>query len=137
LQQNIHDICFIGCVAPCPCFFQGWRCDCMASVLTITEAKGSAKFLIKKKYCESMALVPLQPKHKSVFIASGDNRGQKAPLLASPQYASVLKPRQNDENNRGQKPLLHWWYERRNWSVQIKKLTKRINPMVSVLQSND
>jgi len=51
----------------------------MASVLTITEAKGSAKFLIKKKYCESMAPVRLQPKQKSVFMASGDNRGQKAP----------------------------------------------------------
>jgi len=24
------------------------------------------------------------------------------------KYASGLKPRQNNENNRGQKPLLHW-----------------------------
>lgn len=28
-------------------------------------------------------------------------------LLVSSQYVSGLKPRQNDENNRGQKPLLH------------------------------
>ena len=27
----------------------------------------------------SMALVPLQPRQKSVSVASGDNRGQKAP----------------------------------------------------------
>jgi len=37
-----------------------------------------------------------------------NNRGQKSYLLASPQYASVLKPRQNNKNNRGQKPILHW-----------------------------
>jgi len=80
----------------------------MTSVLTITEAKGSAKFLIKKNIVEPMAPVPLQPRQKSVFTTSGDNRGQKAPLLASLQYASVLKPSQNDKNNRGQKPLLHW-----------------------------
>jgi len=51
----------------------------MASVLTITEAKGSAKFLIKKNIVEPMAPVPLQPRQKGVFTASGDNRGQKAP----------------------------------------------------------
>jgi len=32
----------------------------------------------------------------------------KTTLLASSQYASVLKPGQNIKNNRGQKPLLHW-----------------------------
>jgi len=31
-----------------------------------------------------MASVILQLRQKSVFMASGDNRGQKAPLLASP-----------------------------------------------------
>jgi len=51
----------------------------MASVLTITEAKGFAKFLIKKNIVEPMAPVPLQLRQKSVFTASGDNRGQKAP----------------------------------------------------------
>jgi len=33
---------------------------------------------------------------------------KRHPLLASAQYALVLKPRQNDENNRGKKPLLYW-----------------------------
>jgi len=60
---------------------------CVASVLTITEAKGSTKFLIKKKYYEpmasvladprqkraSMASVPLQSRKKSAPMASGDN----------------------------------------------------------------
>jgi len=40
-------------------------------------------------------------------MASVDTRGQKPPFFASPQYASVLEPRQNIKNNRGQKPLLH------------------------------
>ena len=43
----------------------------MASVLTITEAKGSAKFLIKKKYCEPMALVIADPRQKSHLYGSG------------------------------------------------------------------
>jgi len=30
-----------------------------------------------------MAPVPLQPRQKSVFMASGDNRGQKAPWWGS------------------------------------------------------
>jgi len=45
---------------------------------------------------------------KRYSMVLGDNQGQKKCLLASPQYASVLKPRQNHENNRGQKPSLHW-----------------------------
>jgi len=56
-----------------------------------------------------MASGPSATEAEKCFYASGDNRGQKAPLLASPQYTSVLKPRQNAKNNRGQKPLLHWW----------------------------
>jgi len=65
----------------------------MASIITITEAKDSAKFLIKKNNFEpmasvladprqktySMALVHLESRLKSASIASGDNRGQKAP----------------------------------------------------------
>jgi len=54
-----------------------------------------------------MAPVLKQPRHKTGYMASGDNRGQKGYLLASPQYASVPDPRQNVENNRGRKPLLH------------------------------
>ena len=49
------------------------------------------------------------PRQKKRFMASVNTRGQKVWLLISPQYASVLKPRQNNKNNRGQKPLLHWW----------------------------
>jgi len=30
--------------------------------------------------------------------------------LASPQYASVPEPVQNIENNRCQRPFLHWWW---------------------------
>jgi len=55
-----------------------------------------------------MAPVHLEPRHKRNFMASGNNRGQKRYLLASPQYVSVLDPRQNEENDRGKKPLLHW-----------------------------
>jgi len=51
---------------------------------------------------------------KRYSMVSGDNRDQKKCLLASPQYASVLKLRQNHENNRGQKPLLHCVYLTQN-----------------------
>jgi len=48
------------------------------------------------------------PRQKNESMASVlETRGQKPPLLASPQYASVLEPRQNTKNNRSQKPLLH------------------------------
>ena len=48
-----------------------------------------------------MAPVHLEPRHKRDFMVSGNNRGQKRYLLASPQYASVPDPRQNEENDRG------------------------------------
>jgi len=54
-----------------------------------------------------MAPVHLEPRHKMDLMASGNNRGQKGYLLASPQYALVPDPRQNEKNNRGKKPLLH------------------------------
>jgi len=83
---------------------------------------GAAKNLIKKKYFYHMASVlvdprqkrnlmapvHLEPRHKRDSMASCNNRGQKGYLLASPQYASVSDPRQNEKNNRGKKPLLHW-----------------------------
>jgi len=47
-------------------------------------------------------------------------------LLVSSQYASGLKPRQNDENNRGQKPLLHWWANLAK-SMSLPKITKFVN----------
>ena len=43
-----------------------------------------------------------------MYMAPGDDRGQKVYLLTSPQYASVPDPRQNVENNEGRKPLLYW-----------------------------
>ena len=55
-----------------------------------------------------MAPVWRQPRHKTGYMASGDNRGQKGYLLASPQYVSISDPRQNVKNNRGRKPLVHW-----------------------------
>ena len=54
-----------------------------------------------------MASVLMDPVQKRDSMASGNNRGQKEILLASPQYASVPDPRQNEKNNRGKKPLLH------------------------------
>jgi len=54
-----------------------------------------------------MAPVLKQLRHKTGYMASGDNRGQKG-LLASPQYASVPDLRQNMKNNRDRKPLLYW-----------------------------
>jgi len=39
--------------------------------------------------------------------ASVETRGKKLTFLALPQYAPVLEPRQNDKNNRYQKPFLH------------------------------
>jgi len=53
-------------------------------------------------------------------MISGNNRGQKGYLLASPQYASVPDPRQNEENNRGKKPLLHWCIFVNYFNVVIK-----------------
>ena len=47
------------------------------------------------------------PRQKKRFMASVNTRGQKSYLLTSPQYASILKPRQNNKNNQDQKPLLH------------------------------
>ena len=46
-----------------------------------------------------MTPVLKQPRHKTGYIASGDNRGQKGYLVASPQYASVPDSRQNVKNN--------------------------------------
>ena len=46
------------------------------------------------------------PRQKWNSMASGNNRGQKGCLLVSPEYASVPDPRHNEENNRGEKPLL-------------------------------
>jgi len=70
----------------------------MASVLTDPRQKAVY-----------MAPVLKQLRHKTGSMASGDNRGQKVYLLASPQYVSVPDPRQNAENKRGRKPLLHRW----------------------------
>jgi len=70
-----------------------------------------------------MASVLADPRDKRGYMASGKNRGQKGYLLASPQYASVPDPRQNEENNQGKKPLLHWCTKvlttKRNWSLNI------------------
>jgi len=62
------------------------------------------------KVVETRYMAPFlkQPRHKTGYMASGDNRGQKGYILASLQYASVPDPRQNMKNNRGRKPLLHW-----------------------------
>jgi len=68
----------------------------MASVLTDPRQKATY-----------MAPVSKQSRHKTGFMVSGDNRGQKVYLLASSQYASVPDLRQNVENNRSIKPLLH------------------------------
>jgi len=64
-----------------------------------------------------MVPVHLESRHKRDFMASGNNRGQKRYLLASPQYAPVPDPRQNEENNLGKKPLLHWWMENQGYVV--------------------
>jgi len=55
-----------------------------------------------------MASVLMDPGQKRDSMASGNNRGQKGYLLASPQYTSVPDPRQNEKNNLSKKPLLHW-----------------------------
>jgi len=55
-----------------------------------------------------MASVLMDPRQKRDSMASGNNRGQKGYLLASTQYASIPNLRQNEKNNRGKKPLLHW-----------------------------
>jgi len=48
------------------------------------------------------------PKTKKSLYGSGSFATEtKRLLLVSSQYASGLKPRHNDENNGGQKPLLH------------------------------
>ena len=47
------------------------------------------------------------PRKKWNTMTSGNNRGQKECLLASSPYASIPDPRQNEENNRGKKSLLH------------------------------
>jgi len=49
-------------------------------------------FNFKKKYWTPMASVLPYPRQKTNSMASGDNRGQRGCLLASPQ-----------------KPSLHWW----------------------------
>jgi len=40
--------------------------------------------------------------------ASGKNRGRKVDFFTSARYASGLKPRPNDQNNRGKNTFLHW-----------------------------
>jgi len=74
-----------------------------------------------------MASVLMDPVQKRDSMASGNNRGQKEILLASPQYASVPDPRQNEKNNRGKKPLLHWcqWLKNNeNYFNETKKFFK-------------
>jgi len=44
---------------------------------------------------------------KKGVLTSVNTWGQKLPLFASPQYATVLEPGQNIKSNWGQKPLLH------------------------------
>ena len=55
---------------------------------------------LPEKLMADMAPVLKQPRHKSGYMASGDNRGPKGYILASPQYISVPDPRQNVKNNR-------------------------------------
>jgi len=114
----------------------------MVSVLTITEAKESVKILVKKIYFYHMASVlvdprqkrnhvtpvNLEPRHKRDFMASANNRCQ----MASSQYASVPDPRQNEENNRDKKPLLHWC---KTDSTQFKTGSTWLepNPMLSYM----
>jgi len=74
-----------------------------------------------------MAPVLKQPRHKTGSMASGDNRGQKVYILASPQYVSVPDPRQNVENNRGRKPLLHWWLQMKKIYCKKSKLLQNWN----------
>jgi len=64
-------------------------------------------------------------------MASGDNRGQKIYLLASPQYASVPDPRQNVENNRGRKPFLH----SRSWPIRVRFLVKFVSNYILKFRS--
>jgi len=40
--------------------------------------------------------------------ASGKNRGRKVDFFTLARYASGLKLRPNDQNNRGKNPFLHW-----------------------------
>jgi len=62
-----------------------------------------------RSWCMKMALVLIYSKQKSPSMAPVlCNRDQRFLLLVSSQYVSGLKPRQNDENDRGQKPFLHW-----------------------------
>jgi len=84
----------------------------MASVLTTTEAKGSTKILIKKKWLpygfgsqRPGAKNPLYGSNLSTTEAEkcldglGCQPRPKGPFWPHAQYALGLKPRPNDENN--------------------------------------
>ena len=61
----------------------------------------------RKKKMTLWPRVPLQPRQKTTLWPRVITGAKRSLLLASPQYTSVLKSKQNYENNRGQKPLLH------------------------------
>ncbi|QCD87472.1 hypothetical protein DEO72_LG3g2008 [Vigna unguiculata] len=69
------------------------------SPTTERPLQGIWKVVLCDRETRYMAPILKQPRHKTGYMASGDNRGQKGYILASPQYASVLDPRQNVKYN--------------------------------------
>jgi len=62
-------------------------------------------FLIFNVYYASVAI---RTEAVMMGYASIENRGKKMTIFASAAYASCLKSRPNDQNNRDNKSFLHW-----------------------------
>ena len=93
----------------------------MASGAAKTEAKRGLNLLKKKeahmalggtkteaKRPGSMASGSIEPRQKGALWLRFVTEAKSYALFASPQYASVPEPVQNIENNRCQRPFLHW-----------------------------
>jgi len=76
------------------------------STISMTRMSAAVLMVVRAKYPYGFGSSKNRGR-KVRPMASVDTRGHKSPFFASPQYASVLEPRQNIKNNRGQKPLLH------------------------------
>jgi len=55
----------------------------------------------------------VKPRQKGTLWLRFLTEAKSYDLLASPQYASVPEPMQNIENNRCQRPFLHWCFSKK------------------------
>ena len=76
--------------------------------LGCTQNRGQRGIKLKKKKSPYGLKWNVKPRQKGTLWLRFLTEAKSYTLLASSQYASVLEPVQNIENNRCQRPFLHW-----------------------------